>query len=59
MNETSTYAATGAASRWQWEFGPDQLMEWIRETRPERRLVGPAGVFPPISKKRVSHRPYM
>ena len=37
MNETSTYAATGTASRRQWESGPGQQMEWIREMRPERQ----------------------
>ncbi|OKY52429.1 hypothetical protein BSR42_12885 [Megasphaera cerevisiae] len=54
MNETSMYAATGTASRWQWKFGPDQRIEWIREMRPERRQVGCDGVFPPLSKKHVS-----
>ncbi|MBS5581944.1 MAG: hypothetical protein U0M19_10055 [Caecibacter sp.] len=59
MNETSMPDATGTASQWQWEFGPDQQAEWIREMRPERKLVGYDGVVPPVSKKRVSLRPYM
>ncbi len=60
MNGTSTQEATEAASRWQWEFGAGQPAEWIREMRPEQRSVGRDGVFPPVSKKRVSRiAPYM
>ena len=40
-------------------LAPIQQMEWIRENRPERKLVGYDGVVPPLSKKRVSHKPYI
>lgn len=59
MNETSTFELTVTESRRRWEPGTCRQAEWIREMRPERKPVGSAGVFPPLIKKRVSHKLYM